>query len=544
MLRLAGLFVVASCGVPAHVSLNPTAPAVIPQPRSIQTRDGAFRFSRDTALVAAGEAAEPATVLAEQLAPALGAAPRVVPVGDGSSTVAFVIDASLATLGAEGYRLAVRPTGVEIRASGAAGLFYGAQTLRQLLPPDAFAKHPAAAPSWLVPAVDVEDAPRFAWRGALVDPARNFLTIAELEDFIDLIALHKLDVLHIHLTDDQGWRIEIKKYPALTEVGGRRAETVIGRPWDHDPPAYDGKPHVGFYSQTDIRTLVEFARRRHVTLLPEIEMPGHTQAAVAAYPELGSTDKRLAVCTTFGVQDNILAPTDRSIAFMQDVLVEVMELFPSPYIHIGGDEAKKDQWRTNPEIQTRLHALGLKDENELQAWLTTQMDKFLTAHGRRLVGWDEILEGGLSPNATVMSWRGEDGGISAASAGHDVVMAPAFPTYLDSCQTPDQSQCKHEPLAQDNYVTLDHLLAYDPVPAKLPADKRAHVLGAQAAIWGEFTPSYQRVSYQAWPRLAAFAEAVWSVKEVRDKQSFLLRLREHLRRLDAAGVERFRKADP
>jgi hexosaminidase len=534
---------IAACGASAHVASDHDASiAIIPQPSAIHKLDGAFRFTRDTVVVATGAAAEPAGVLAEQLAPALGAAPRVVAAADGSPAVELIIDPAT-QLGDEGYRLVAKSTGVEIRAATTAGLFYGTQTFRQLLPSAAFAKRAVDPADWIVPAVEIEDRPRFSWRGALLDPARNFLTIAELEDFIDLMALHKLNVLQIHLTDDQGWRIEIKKYPALTEVGSRRAETVVGRPWDHDPPQYDGKPHAGFYTQDQIKKLVEFAQRRHVTLVPEIEMPGHTQAAVASYPNLGSTSEHVAVCTTVGVQKNILNPSDESIAFMQDVLVEVMALFPSPYIHIGGDEAAKDQWKANPAIQARMRALGVKDENQLQAWFTARMDKFLADHGRKLVGWDEILEGGLSPTATVMSWRGEDGGVTAATAGHDVVMAPAERTYLDSCQTADKERCKGEPLAQDNHVTLDQILGYEPVPAKLAADKQTHVLGAQASIWGEFTPSYHRVSYQAWPRLAAFAETVWSAKEVRDKQSFFARLRAHLARLDAAGVERFTKED-
>ncbi len=543
-MRLLLLALAVACG-PVVKGTPPvrTEISIIPKPVSLRAGDGEFRFGRDTVLVATGAAEEPARVLAEQLAPALGRAPRVAASSGGAPAIAMIVDPALAPLGTEGYRLAVAPTGVEIRASAPAGLFWGAQTLRQLMPSAAFAKRPRGDVDWLLPAVEIEDHPRFGWRGALVDPARNFLTIAELEDFIDLLALHKLNVLHIHLTDDQGWRIEIKKYPRLTELGSHRAQTVIGRPWDHDPPSYDGKPHGGFYSQDEIRALVAFAQRRHVTLLPEIEMPGHTQAAVASYPQLGSTNQQVAVCTTFGVQENIMNPSEEAIAFMQDVLLEVMALFPSTYIHIGGDEANKEQWKNNPAIQARMRELQLHDENALQAWLTTRMDKFLTEHGRKLVGWDEILEGGLSPNATVMSWRGEDGGVAAASADHDVVMAPAFPTYLDSCQTAEKDACKDEPPAQDNYVTLENLMTYDPMPAKLAADKRNHVLGAQAAIWGEFTANYLRVSYQAWPRLAAFAEAVWTDEALRDKPDFLRRLHAHLVRLDAAGLERFRKDD-
>ena len=512
----------------------------MPRPSSLHGGEGAFRFGQDTVLVATGAAEEPARVLADQLAPALGAAPRIEAASSGAPAVELAIDPSLASLGAEGYRLSVTTARIDIRASTPAGLFYGTQSLRQLLPAEAFAKQRGTG-DWQVPAVEIEDRPRFAWRGALLDPARNFLTIDELEDFIDLIALHKLNVLQIHLTDDQGWRIEIKKYPKLTEIGSHRTQTVIG--WgDQHPPQFDGKPHGGFYSQAQLRALVEFARKRNVTILPEIEMPGHSQSAVASYPELGSTDTKPDVATVFGPQKNILDPSEKTIAFMQDVLVEVMDVFPSKYIHIGGDETIKDQWKANPRIQAQLHQLGLRDENALQAWFTTRMDKFLAEHGRRLIGWDEILEGGLSPNATVMSWRGEEGGVTAATADHDVVMSPGWPTYLDSCQTPDKAACKGEPIEQDNWVTVAQIIAYEPMPAALAAAKRSHVLGAQASIWGEFTPNYRSVNYQAWPRLAVFAEAVWSTGK-RDPNEVVARLKVDIQRLDAAGVVRFKKAD-
>lgn len=538
-----------ACGPVVNVKSEPRQPiSIIPRPTSVEAKAGSFQFGRDTVLVASGAAAEPAQVFAEQLAPVFGATLTVQPSGYRGSIIEMAIDPALARLGDEGYRLSVDSRRVVIRAAAPAGLFYGTQTLRQLMPDQAFGTEPTKDCHWLLPAVEVEDHPRFAWRGALLDPARNFITVEQLEHFIDLLAMHKLNTLQLHLTDDQGWRIEIKKYPALTAVASHRTETVIGHPWDRDPPIFDHKPHGGFYTQDQIRHLVTFARRRNVTLVPEIEMPGHTQAAVASYPFLGSIPQKQDVSTNFGVHDNILLPTDESIAFMQDVLTEVMELFPSQYIHIGGDEAKKGQWKTNAFAEARIKQLGLENEEELQAWFVAQMDKFLTEHGRRLVGWDEILEGGVSPNATVMSWRGEEGGITAATAGHDVVMSPGLPTYLDSCQTLNKADCDREPLNQDTYVTIDHLLAYDPVPAALAPDKRKHVLGTQASIWGEFTYTYKQVSYQAWPRLAVFAEVAWCSQESRNREDVLTRLHTHLARLDARldamGVERFREAGP
>ena len=540
--------VMLACGPVTPIKSEPRPPiSIIPRPTSVQEKPGLFQFGRDTVLVANGAAIEPAQVFAEQLAPVLGTRLRVDASEFRGSLIEMTIDPTLERLGDEGYRLVVDAERAVIRAPTPAGLFYGAQTLRQLMPDQAFGTQPMTACHWLLPAVEIEDQPRFGWRGALLDPARNFLTVEELEHFIDMLAIHKLNRLQLHLTDDQGWRIEIKKYPKLTEVGSHRTETVVGHPWDHDPPIFDGKPQGGFYTQDQIRQLVVFAQRRNVILVPEIEMPGHTQAAVASYPFLGSIPQKQDVSTTFGVHDNILLPTDESIAFMQDVLTEVMELFPSEYIHIGGDEARKGQWKNNPIAQARIKQLGLENEEELQAWFTTQMDKFLANHGRRLVGWDEILEGGLSPNATVMSWRGEDGGVIAATAGHDVVMSPGQPTYLDSCQTPNKADCAGEPLNQNSYVTVAQLLDYDPVPAALAPDKRKHVIGTQASIWGEFTYTYKQVSYQAWPRLAVFAEVAWCSQESRNRTNMVGRLASHLARLDARlgamGVERFKKAD-
>ncbi len=355
-----------------------------------------------------------------------------------------------------------------------------------------------------------------------------------VKKYIDLLALHKLNTFHWHLTDDQGWRIEIKKYPRLTSVGAWRKETLVGHSTD-DPSAerYDGQRHGGFYTQDDVREIVEYARARFVNVVPEIEMPGHSVAAIAAYPELGVTGEPTEVATKWGVFDDILNPSDRTIAFMQDVLTQVMALFPSREIHLGGDEAVKTRWQASPEVQARIKALGLENEEQLQGWFMKQMDAFLAAHGRRLVGWDEILEGGLSPNAVVMSWRGEAGGIAAARAGHDVVMTPTAYTYFDYYQSQDRD---HEPLAIGGDLPLEQVYGYDPIPAGLEPQFASHVLGAQGQLWSEYLPGPKAVEYMAFPRLCALAEVVWTPKPRKDYQDFLARLATHLERLAILDV--------
>jgi hexosaminidase len=447
-------------------------------------------------------------------------------------------DASLARLGAEGYALDVRPDGVTARAPAEAGLFYAVQTVRQLLPPDVFRGAPVGggpSAAWTMPAVRIEDAPRFRWRGGMLDVARHFMPKEFVKKYVDLLALHKMNTFHWHLTEDQGWRIEIKKYPRLTEVGSRRAGTLVGRQRGDSSAAwaYDSVPHGGFYTQDDVREVVAYARARHVTVVPEIEMPGHAVAAIAAYPELGVTGRPTQVSGRWGVFSNILNAEPGTVTFLQDVLAEVLALFPGAYVHVGGDEADKTLWRADPRIQARIRALGLKDEHELQSWFIRQMDEFLTRRGRRLVGWDEILEGGLAPNATVMSWRGTKGGIEAARAGHDVVMSPTSHVYLDYYQSSDRAA---EPLAGGGFLPLDTVYAFEPVPAELTPAEARRVLGAQGNLWTEYVPTPKRAEYMLFPRLSALAEVAWTPKAGRDFADFRRRLDAHLRRLDALDV--------
>ncbi|MFI9546358.1 beta-N-acetylhexosaminidase [Streptomyces sp. NPDC052016] len=446
-------------------------------------------------------------------------------------------------LGPEEYRLVSDGDGVLVQGGGAAGVFWGAQTLRQLLGPDAYRRAPIGRDRrWAVPHVTIEDGPRFRWRGLLLDVARHFMPKEGVLRYLDLMAAHKLNVLHFHLTDDQGWRVEIRRYPRLTGIGSWRSRTKFGH---RASPLWDEKPHGGFYTQDDIREIVAYAAERHITVVPEIDVPGHSQAAIAAYPELGNTDvidtTALSVWDTWGINPNVLAPTDNTLRFYEGVFEEVLDLFPvdaaefSAFVHVGGDECPKDQWRRSPAAQARMKELGLADEDELQAWFVSHFDKWLTARGRRLVGWDEILQGGLAEGAAVSSWRGYAGGIAAARAGHDVVMCPEQQVYLDHRQDggPD------EPVPIGYVRTLEDVYRFEPVPPELTPGEAARVLGTQANVWTEVMEDQARVDYQTFPRLAAFAEVAWSALPApreRDFADFERRMEAHYGRLDALGV--------
>ena len=515
--------------------------AIIPQPVTLVPRAGVFRITTRT-IVWTDAASEPvARQLARYLEPATGLTIRVQVGGTlPAGAIAFHREHALARLGTEGYRLDVTPSHVTVRAPGTAGAFYAVQTLRQLLPAEIFREAPVDGVAWVLPAVSIEDAPRFAWRGAHLDTGRHFMPKEFIKKYIDLLALHKLNTFHWHLTEDQGWRLEITQYPRLTSVGAWRAQTIVGRqPRDRAQWQFDRTPHGGFYTQADAREIVAYARARYVTVVPEIEMPGHAMAAIAAYPELGVTGEPVEVATTWGVFSDILNADDSTVRFMQQVLAEVLDIFPSRYIHVGGDEADKAKWKTSPRIQARIKELGLPDEHGLQSWFIRQMDTFLAGRGRRLVGWDEILEGGLADNAVVMSWRGTQGGIEAARAGHDVVMAPTSHTYLDYYQSRDQAR---EPPAGGGFLPLETVYGFEPVPPELEPQFATHVLGAQAQLWTEYMPNAKQVEYMAFPRLTALAEVVWTPVGRKDYANYLVRLARHLQRLQALDVN-FRPLD-
>ncbi|MEU2409772.1 beta-N-acetylhexosaminidase [Streptomyces sp. NPDC012486] len=466
-------------------------------------------------------------------------APGIVGAEEAADTIELRIDPALEP---EGYRLTVAPDrGVRITGGSAAGVFWGAQTLRQLLGPEAFRRAPVGQGAARgIPATEIEDGPRFGWRGLMLDVARHFTPKDGVLRMLDLLAAHKLNVFHFHLTDDQGWRVEIKRYPRLTEVGAWRARTKYGH---RASELWDETPHGGFYTQDDIREIVAYAAERHIRVVPEIDIPGHSQAAVSAYPELGNTDvvdtSALSVWDTWGVNPNVLAPTDHTLRFFEGVFEELLDLFPadtSPFIHVGGDECPKDQWRQSPTAQARIAELGLKGEDELQSWFIRHFDRWLTDRGRRLIGWDEILEGGIAEGAAVSSWQGYAGGIAAAEAGHDVVMCPLQQVYLDYRQDagPD------EPMPIGYVRTLEDVYRFEPVPPGLSEEAAGHVLGTQVNVWTEVMQNRQRVDYQVFPRLAAFAEVAWSrlpAPGERDFAGFERRMETHYARLDALGVD-------
>ncbi|MEY9875464.1 hexosaminidase [Streptacidiphilus sp. MAP12-33] len=507
---------------------------LIPAPLSLAEPAGAghYELTADTALAGGPGTERVAAWLRAELGAATG-----LPLLPGAGGIGLRLDPSLA---AEGYRLAVDADGVRLSGGTAAGLFWGAQTLRQLLGPEAYRRGGIKADGWSLPHVTIEDAPRFGWRGVLLDVARHFLPKADVLRYVDLLAAHKLNVLHLHLTDDQGWRVEIRRYPRLTEVGSWRERSMVGF---RDAGRRDDRPHGGYYTQDDLREIVAYAAARHVTVVPEIDIPGHSQAAIAAYPELGNHDvvdtSALRTFTDWGVNPNVLNVEESTLRFYEHVLEEVLDLFPSTFVHLGGDECPKDQWRASAAAQARIKELGLADEDELQSWFLRHFDRWLAARGRRLIGWDEILEGGLAPGAAVSSWRGYEGGIAAARAGHDVVMCPEQHVYLDH----RESGLDEEPIPVGYVRTLEDVYRYEPVPPELRQDAAAagHVIGAQANLWTEFMDDARSVDYHAFPRLAAFAEVAWSElpREAgeRDYAGFARRMTEEYARLDALGVE-------
>ncbi|MFI6322368.1 beta-N-acetylhexosaminidase [Nonomuraea sp. NPDC050556] len=492
----------------------------LPRPARLTTEPGdPFVPSAGTPITAPPSLGKAAAWLRGVLMP-------VLPPGSSAGAIAFSHDPGL---GPEAYRLAVRAEGVRIEAGDAAGAFYGAQTLRQLLPPAAFRSGSIGETGWAVAPVTIEDRPRYGWRGCLIDVARHYLPKPDLLRYVDLLAAHKLNVLHLHLTDDQGWRMEVKGYPKLTEIGSWRTESPLG---SRQHGVFDGRPHGGFYTQDDLREIVAYAADRFVTVVPEIELPGHSQAAIAAYPELGNLDTPLDVATRWGISPNVLNVEDTTLDFYRAVLDQVMEIFPSEYVCVGGDECPKDQWRDSPAAQRRMRELGLRDEDELQSWFVGRFADHLAARGRRLLGWDEILEGGAPPGATVACWRGQNAVSAAIRAGHDVVICPFTELYLDF----RQSDHPGEPVPIGSVISLRDVYAFEPVPGE-------HVLGAQANLWTEHIDSPRALDYMAFPRLSAFAEVVWSPAGG-DFDDFRERLHHHERRLAALGVEYRKETGP
>ena len=516
LLTLAAGIVLCSCG-----SHDPQI-AIVPYPNHLETGRGTYRVTdrpvtcdsrtdERTQRAVVGFAARLATVTG-------GTNPVTVADEVPASGIRFVTDESLP---AEGYELNVDGEGIEVRASQFPGFLYALQSLEQLLPAAVYGTEPAPDAAWEVPCVKIADAPRFAYRGMHLDVARHFFSVDEVKRYIDVMAIHKLNTLHWHLTDDQGWRIEIKRYPELTAVGSIRKATVVRKEWG----TYDGTPYGGFYTQDEIRDVVEYAADRGVTVIPEIDLPGHMLAALTAYPELGCTGGPYEVWGRWGVADDVLCPgREKTFEFLEGVLTEVMELFPSEYIHIGGDECPKVRWEKCPRCQAKIRQLGLKDDGEhtaehyLQSYVTDRIGKFLAQHGRRIIGWDEILEGRAPSDAVVMSWRGSEGGIAAAKLGHDVIMTPNSHFYFDYYQSLDTDA---EPFGIGGYIPMEQVYSYDPAFPELTPEQQKHILGVQANLWTEYVLSDEHLEYMLLPRLAALSEVQWCLPETKDWNRFI-----------------------
>jgi len=508
---------------PAARAGDTATPSLIPLPAQLALQHGSFAVDAGTPVVPGDRSAatrQTADYLIDLVARTRGL--RLSLGADGKASHAIVLerDPQAPVSQAEGYALDVTPQGIRISARDDAGLFHGAVTLAQLLTPDA--KRGAVD----VPALSIRDWPRFAWRGLMLDSARHFQSVAEVEKLIDQMAQHKLDVLHWHLTDDQGWRIEIKRYPELTRIGAWRTPPDAGK--DGEPKRYGG-----YYTQQQIRDVVAYAAARHVTIVPELDMPGHAQAAVASYPRLGVTGTRPTVSTDWGVNPWLYNVDDDTFTFIDHVLDEVMALFPSTYIHVGGDEAIKDQWQASPTVQAKMRSLGITDENALQGWFIGRIGQYLEKHGRKLIGWDEILEGdNLPADATVMSWRGTDGAIKAALLGHDVVMSPSPDLYLDHVQ----GDLADEYAGRLGVESLQNVYGFQAVPGVLNATQAKHVLGVQANVWTEHMPTMAHVLHAVFPRLDALSEVSWSPAAGNDWHGFLERLPAQLARYRAQHV--------
>ena len=436
--------------------------------------------------------------------------------GEGTDGILLKLDKGIAH--AEGYRLHVNSKGIEIAGASEAGVFYGIQTLRKSIPAD------AEGSRVMLPAVTVNDYPRFAYRGMMLDVGRHFFPVDSIKIYLDMLALHNINRFHWHLSDDQGWRIEIKKYPKLTEVGSQRSETVIG----HNSGKYDGKPYGGFYTQDEIRDVIAYAAKRHITIVPEIDLPGHMMAALASYPELGCTGGPYEVATSWGVKPDVLCiGNEVTFEFLEGVLDEVIELFPSEYIHVGGDEVPRDRWRECPKCQARIKSEGLSSdskysaEDRLQSYCMARIEKYLNSKGKRIIGWEEILKGDVAPNATVMSWRGVESGLEAARLGHDVIMAPCQYMYFDYYQT---SETENEPLAIGGCVTLDTVYNFEPELPEMTPEQHKHVIGVQANLWTEYISTPEYAEYMIMPRMAALSEVQWTQPGNKDWNSFVTRL--------------------
>jgi len=496
---------------------------IIPKPLHTELKSGTFSLTSGTNILVSENTRSIGEFLAQRLKPATGfplKAKQIEQEPQCDNCIVLQIVPEKQAPGEEGYELSIKPDRIIVTALTPAGVFYGCQTLLQLFPLDIESQKFIQKENWTLPQIDIEDKPRFSWRGMHLDVGRHFMPKEFIKKYIDLIARYKMNIFHWHLTEDQGWRIEIERYPKLTEIGAWRMD--------------NGQRHGGYYTRSDIQEIVAHAKQRFVTIVPEIEMPGHSVAALAAYPELSCTGGPFTVETSWGIFDDVYcAGNDHTFTFLENVLSEVIEMFPGKYVHIGGDECPKERWKACPKCQARLKAEGLKNEDELQSYFIKRIGRFLSSHDKQLIGWDEILERGLIPEAAVMSWRGTKGGISAAKEGHDVVMCPESHCYFDHYQSTDNEQ---EPEAIGGYLPLEKVYSFEPIPSELTAEQAGHILGAQGNLWTEYMKTPDNVEYMLLPRMCALAEVVWSAKHLCNLDDFLSRLASHYSRFDTLGV--------
>lgn len=522
---------------------------IIPQPLSQEISTGKFLINAKTKVAGDISLEKEGQFLADILSAASG---QSIPFSSEVNKGNIILKLNAAIENEEGYELDVKYNEIVISGKTSKGVFYGIQTLRQLIPITA-KENGVTLKSLTIPAVTIKDNPRYQYRGMHLDVARHFFSVDFVKKYIDLIAMHKMNTFHWHLTEDQGWRIEIKKYPKLTEIGAWRNGTIIGH---HPGIGNDEKEYGGFYTQEEIKDIVKYATERHITVIPEIELPGHSGAAIAAYPflscfpeeptkifndmgskkgkEIQANGTPKIVVETWGVMDDVFcAGKEETFKFLEDVLAEIIPLFPSQYIHIGGDECPKGNWERCVHCQKRMESLNLKDEHELQSYFINRIEKYVNANGKKIIGWDEILEGGLAPNATVMSWRGTKGGIEAARQHHDVIMTPENTVYFDYYQNKDKN---NEPLAIGGLTTVEDVYSFDPTPTELTREEQKYILGAQANVWSEYMETTDYVEYMILPRMTALSEVVWSSKESRNWQDFSKRLKYFSKRYDAMGL--------
>jgi len=518
--------------------LDPADIFIVPKPLEMKIKAGQFTVNEKTFLLISEndiDAEQVARFFISQLQLAGGPNLKVSvisPENKNAEAILLSISRNKSSIPAEGYELKVSPKQIRIHASDGAGLLYGIQTLLQLFPPEICKVSPMApGKSWAAPCVEIKDHPRYSYRGMHLDVSRHFFPKEFIKRYLDLMAMYKFNTFHWHLTDDNGWRIEIKKYPGLIQTAAWRVDHE-NLPWNSRPAQQTGDKasYGGYYTQDDIREIVQYAAERYITIIPEIEMPAHSVEVLAAYPRLSCTGGPFTVPPGkyWPNSDIFCAGNDSVFTFLEDVLTEVMALFPSPYIHVGGDEADKTNWKKCPKCLARIKAEGLKDETELQSYFIKRMEKFIVSKGRKLIGWDEILEGGLPPEATVMSWRGTEGGIAAARQGHDAIMTPGAYCYFDHYQADPQS----EPKAIGGFTTLKKVYGYEPRPGELTDEEAKHILGAQGNVWTEFIPSFSQVEYMAVPRMIALSEVLWSPKSLRNWSDFRSRMEIQYKRLD------------